>query len=92
MRLRDQTKQDNPMRRGCFGILKELEADLAIEGLVDVDVWEYIKNYYKVDSRTELSRTQWSQLVDRLAIAQRNPDKLDGLVRRVWRFKHGQGS
>ena len=76
-------------RRGCFGILAELKDRLAGEGLTDEDVWNYVKNYYKADSRKKLTRTAWTELVTRLAETQNNPQAFDNLVRRVWRFNYG---
>ena len=73
-------------RESCFAILQELQEEFAIEGLTLESVWDYIKDHYKVESRSELSRERWNQLANRLSIVQNNYLDFNKMVRRIWKW------
>ena len=77
-------------RESCFAILQELQEELAADGLTLDSVWDYIKDHYKVKSRSELNRDQWTQLANRLSIAQNNHLDFDKMVRRIWKWHVAQ--
>ena len=69
-----------------FAIMEDLKDPLYCEGLTDDHVWDYLKQYYKVESRTEFGRVTWTAIANRLSMAKSNPDIFDKLVRTVWRY------
>ena len=62
----------NQARRQCFAIIKKLNSGFEIQGLSDVEVWDWVKSSQKVSSRSELSEFQWVTLAARLSAAALN--------------------
>ena len=73
-------------RKSCFGILVDLEDQLACEGLTDDHFWYYIKDHYGVNSRSDLGRVGWTQIATGLSMAKENPVIFERLVRKLWRY------
>ena len=70
-------------RRACFAIVRELELESAEPKVSDDIFWDYIKYFYNINSRKELTEDQWLQLRQRLNIAANNKKVFDTLKDKV---------
>ena len=59
-------------KKTAFAIIDTLKPQLAIAGLSEESVWEWVKSEYGVQSRSELSEIQWAIVSARLSAAQRD--------------------
>ena len=73
-------------RKACFGIMKELEYELTNEGLMAEHIWEYLKDFYKVRSRSEFTTEIWDKIARQLKSALNSEPAFDKMVRTVWKF------
>ena len=72
-------KDDAQMKR-CFAIAKNLESNLADNNISQRNLWNWVRIRYQVDSRTEMTASQWSELAAELDAAERTPVKLNELI------------
>ena len=70
-------------RKASFACMRKLKPLLAKHNVSDEDVWRYIKEFYKVKSRTELSAQEWAVISAKLNAAYRNNKILIGIVNAV---------
>ena len=64
----------------CFAIAKNLESNLADNNISQRNLWNWVRIRYQVDSRTEMTASQWSELAAELDAAERTPVKLNELI------------
>lgn len=70
-------------RRACFAILRELELESEDPEVSNDMFWDYIKYFYNINSRKELTEDQWLQLRQRLNIAANNKKVFKNLKNKV---------
>jgi len=80
----DNEKNTDPAadihRKASFACMSRLKPKLKHHGVSDKDIWEHIKEIYKVESRTELTAKEWAVISARLNAAYRDPRMLADLV------------
>ena len=79
-------ERQNQSRKSAFAIMEDLRDPLAGEGLSDSHVWDYLKQYYNVDSRSDFPRTAWVTIAVRLNMCKRDENLFESLIRKVWRY------
>ena len=59
-------------QRHAFAIVRSLKSRLTASGLSDTALWEYVKSYHGVTTRSELSEVAWVKLTARLSAAEKD--------------------
>ena len=80
---------NNMHMRACFAIVSKLALDSHEPKITDDMFWQYIKHFYNVDSRRDISEQQWVQLRSRLNVAQYNEKIVDKLKLKVLEYHKG---
>ena len=71
-------------RKKAFAILSKL---VKMSNLEDSSFWDFIKDYYQIESRKHLTEEQWKVVANRLDAAQNSDKVLGSLIDKVELFK-----
>ena len=70
-------------QKAAFAIANNLAAPLEKRGIAKEDLWNYIKRRYSVESRSDMSEMQWTELSAELKAAETAPKLFDELCERI---------
>ena len=70
-------------QKAAFAIANNLAEPLEKKGITKEDLWNYIKRKYSVESRSDMSEMQWTQLSAELKAAETTPQLLNDLCERI---------
>lgn len=79
--------RESDAQKAAFVVATKLRERLEQQGISQTDFWGYVKRRYSVDSRDNMTETQWTQLSKELSLAERNPEDFQELITRVRKFE-----
>ena len=70
-------------RKAAFAIAGKLEARFEEQGITKFDFWDYVKRRYVVESRKDMTESQWTQLSAELQAAESSPELFRQMLNRI---------
>ena len=82
-----QTQQNDgnisTAQKASFAIANKLSPDLEKQGISKEMLWEYVKQKFNVEKRSDMTEMQWTQLAAELKAAQTSSELFDQLIHRI---------